>query len=205
MNGLYIHNLTFLGKGPFSLTVESACCTGITGSSGSGKSLLLRAIADLDPHEGEVRLSGVSCEDVSAAKWRKIIGMLPAESAWWFDTVGEHFSAKETTSAGKLVQQLGFSSDVFSWQIQRLSTGERQRLAIVRLLLNKPGALLLDEPTASLDADNVGRAEELLTRYRLKEKIPVLWVSHDPEQLIRVADRRLFMKHDGNGLQEKES
>ena len=189
MGGLEVRDLVFLGRGPFSFVVASGECVGIAGPSGSGKSLLLRAIADLDPHEGEVLLDGVACRDIQGPDWRRMIGMLPAESGWWHDLVGEHFPGPLLAAARKLVVRLGFDEDVFTWQVQRLSTGERQRLAIIRLLVNNPQALLLDEPTASLDAENVLRAEELFSDYRRRHQVPVIWVSHDPEQLVRVANQ----------------
>ena len=88
------------------------------------------------------------------------------------------------------LEALGFSDDVMNWVVSRLSTGERQRLALLRLLINRPRALLLDEPTASLDPSNVGPVENLLEDYRKETKAPMLWVSHDPPQADRVADRK---------------
>ena len=76
------------------------------------------------------------------------------------------------------------------WTVSRLSTGERQRLALLRLLGNQPEALLLDEPTASLDVANVGQVENMINEYRRENDVPVLWVTHDPNQAKRVADRR---------------
>lgn len=113
--------------------------------------------------------------------------MLPAESQWWFDTVGEHFS---DVNEGWL-ERLGFKKETLSWAVSRLSTGERQRLALLRLLGNHPQALLLDEPTASLDVDNVGEVENIINEFRRDHNAPVLWVTHDPNQAKRVGDRHL--------------
>jgi ABC-type iron transport system FetAB ATPase subunit len=126
--------------------------------------------------------------------------MLPAESFWWFDAVGDHFQVSGQAIEATL-QQLGFESDVLNWEVSRLSTGEKQRLAIVRLLQNKPRALLLDEPTASLDAANIDRTENLLVDYCRQQQVPLLWVSHDPLQLERVADDQFYFESDGT-LQE---
>ncbi len=117
--------------------------------------------------------------------WRHQVGMLPAESQWWHDTVGAHFS---TTHLDHFTA-LEFDADVLHWSVS-LSTGERQRLALLRLLANRCKALLLDEPTASLDAENVRRVERLIAAYRSETGAAVLWVSHDSEQERRVADRR---------------
>lgn len=196
MSNLHISELSFQGRGPFSFEVAAGKVMGLQGASGAGKTLLLRAIADLDPHRGEVRLGGMICQQVPAPLWRKTVALLPAESFWWFDVVGDHFFVPvERVEAG--LQQLGFDKNVLAWQVSRLSTGEKQRLAIVRMLQNMPGALLLDEPTASLDAVNIERTEALLVDYCRQQHVPVIWVSHDPRQLDRVADCHLFLGNDG--------
>lgn len=176
--------------GPFSFSAERGECVALSGPSGCGKTLLLRALADLDPSEGDVRLDGESRNDFAAPEWRRQVGWLPAESAWWFDRVGDHFS-KVRTECFQCLEKLGFEEDVLDWRVERLSTGERQRLALFRLLLNEPKVLLLDEPTAALDVSNVRKVEALIFNVRKTTGAAVLWVSHDPEQIVRVADRHL--------------
>lgn len=174
--------------GPVDLVVRAGECVCISGPSGAGKSLLLRAIADLDPHEGRVLLGGVACADLPAPQWRRRVGLLPAESHWWAERVGEHFADGVETD---VLQRLGFDQKVMGWSVARASTGERQRLALLRLLANRPDALLLDEPTAALDPKNVAAVEALVADYRTRHQAPVIWVSHDPEQIARVAQRHL--------------
>jgi ABC-type iron transport system FetAB ATPase subunit len=193
MNHLQIQSLSFVDRGPFELTVEGGECVCLTGPSGIGKTLLLRSIADLDCHGGQVLLDDVEARAIDAPTWRRRIGMLPAESQWWFDTVGEHFSDISEEWLGRL----GFEEETLRWLVSRLSTGERQRLALLRLLCNRPRALLLDEPTASLDASNVGEVETIIREYRRARVAPVLWVTHDSEQAKRVADRRFEITRTG--------
>jgi len=196
MTTLLVEEFFFQSRGPYSFLIKDGQCCGLTGPSGSGKSLLLRALADLDPHSGTVMLDDVISTAISAPNWRKKVGLLPAESVWWFDRVGDHFS-REIDTQFEWFGHLGFERDVLSWQVHHLSTGEKQRLSILRLLHNRPQALLLDEPTASLDSQNIERAEQLLISYSRKNVSPVLWVSHDTEQLERVARSLMMMNQDG--------
>ena len=186
MSQLQLENLRRETLGPINLVVESGRCAVLSGPSGAGKTLLLRAIADLDPHDGQVYLDGRSSQSMSAVEWRRQLGFLTTESQWWYDSVGQHFQQLDHDQW----QQLGFGADVAGWQVSRLSTGERQRLALLRLLTNNPKTLLLDEPTASLDPDNTLLVEELVKNYQSKTAAAVIWISHDPSQIDRVADQR---------------
>lgn len=168
----------------------------LSGPSGSGKSRLLRAVADLEPHEGRVYLDATEQASVPGHDWRRQVIMVPADSQWWFDEVGTHFSE---TNCQQLPDALGFSSQVMNWTIARLSSGERQRLALWRALALQPAALLLDEPTANLDHDMSLAVEQWLLAEIREHRMPVLWVAHDQAQIQRVADRHLHIA--GNNLE----
>ncbi|MFA7256670.1 MAG: ATP-binding cassette domain-containing protein [Kiritimatiellales bacterium] len=196
MGRLETGGLRTLCGGPFSFAVEHGECVALSGPSGCGKTLLLRALADLDPSEGTVLLDGESRNEMTASQWRRKVGWLSAESSWWFDGVGAHFS-KDWKKSFHCLEKLGFGEDVMGWRIERLSTGEKQRLALFRLLLNEPQVLLLDEPTASLDVSNVWKAEEVIADYRKSTGAAVVWVSHNPEQIARTADRHLCFNNGG--------
>jgi len=75
------------------------------------------------------------------------------------------------------------------WQISRLSTGERQRLSLIRTLITRPAVLLLDEPTSSLDKTMAHVVEEMIVDICSSNETVCLWVSHDMEQLYRVSSR----------------
>jgi ABC-type iron transport system FetAB ATPase subunit len=173
--------------GPLSFDVAAGECLCLSGPSGAGKSLLLRAIADLDPHEGEVWLDGSACQVTAASLWRRRVGLLPPESSWWLPRALDHFSDGQPRS----LEALGLDSKLSGEPVSRLSSGERQRFALLRLLANEPQVLLLDEPTANLDAVNTRRVEAVIADYRRTRQAAVIWVSHDPAQIERVAERHL--------------
>lgn len=195
---LEIRDLRFLDKGPFSFAVSAGECVGLSGRSGIGKSQLLRAITDLIPATGTMLLNGRACTSFAAPAWRRQVTMVPAESSWWYDTVGAHFSPE--ARGGSLAENLaalGLEPQTAEWEISRLSTGERQRLALLRALQQEPKVLLLDEPSSALDAHHTGLLEKFVRGYRQRTGAAVVWVSHDPEQLRRVADRVLRMESSG--------
>lgn len=175
---------------PTSFSLSAGECITIQGPSGGGKTLLLRAVADLDPNEGLLSLDGRDRTTMSGPEWRRLVGYLPAEPGWWADTAGQHFSCWPRALA--VVRQLGFSGDAKDWPIARLSTGERLRLALVRALMVGPKVLLLDEPTAALDPASVAMVESLISA-RINAGLAVMWVTHDIEQAQRVAVRRLVV------------
>ncbi len=180
-------------RGPFELSIDAGECVSLRGPSGSGKSLLLRAIADLDPHQGEVWLDGVACEQIPAPQWRQQVALLPVESQWWLDEVGAHFPSRDCP----WLARLGFSEAALGWQVSRLSSGEKQRLALARALMNRPRVLLLDEPTASLDETSATALETVVAEYRLENNAAALWVSHSATQAARVATRHYQLTPQG--------
>jgi ATPase subunit of ABC transporter with duplicated ATPase domains len=129
-------------------------------------------------------LDGLAAEAMPADHWRRQVGLLPAESAWWFDTVGPHCNSWPLDALG----YLGFTQDVLGWSVSRLSSGERQRLSLLRLLARSPRILLLDEPTANLDSQSTERLEHLLSDLRTEHHPGMIWVSHDMAQLKRCCD-----------------
>src|SRR5690554_3658692 len=157
---LELKGLQRLHIGPIDFVVKAGECVSVSGRSGSGKSVLLRAIADLDPHEGDVWLEGRSCLSMPAPQWRRQVTYVAAESGWWYDTVGPHFPAQ--TDFQSLFPRVGIDPSYADVSVHRLSTGERQRLALLRALCLESKVPLLDEPTSSLDPESVELVEQLL-------------------------------------------
>ncbi len=173
-------------------SVAGGQCVALSGSSGSGKTLLLRALCDMEPNAGDVILNGVRREDVPAYEWRSRVSMVPAESGWWSDIAGDHFPGEVPDKLPDLLTALLLPDDVLGWPVSRLSTGERHRLALARTLCVEREVLVLDEPTAPLDGEATAAVESLIGA-RKSAGAAVIIVSHDEDQVARLADRSYVM------------
>ena len=179
------HNLK-----PINLQLKPGEIISISGESGVGKSLLLRAIADLIPHQGQCFFNEQEVNTIAPNQWRKQVAYLASESQWWFDSMAEHFDQPLSDPIKMYLNNIGLSLDALSWEVMRCSTGERQRLAIIRLLANESSILLLDEPTANLDAKNSHLVESVILQYQQQTQCSIIWVAHDKEQIQRVTQRQ---------------
>jgi molybdate transport system ATP-binding protein len=195
--------------GGFHLDVRFACEGGVTalfGRSGAGKTTLVNAIAGLlRPRSGRIELDGETLFDaargihVPACKRR--FGYVFQEGRLFPHlTVRQNLTFSRIFHRGRdvpdgldhIVELLGLR-DVLHRRPGDLSGGERQRVALGRALLAGPRALLLDEPLASLD----GLRKEEVLRYielmRDEIRIPVIYVSHAVEEVVRLADMVVLM------------
>lgn len=192
-----------------SLKIHAASSVSVTGASGSGKTLLLRALAVLDPFDGgQVRWKGnpVSRDGIPAFRRQAIyLHQRPAMLDENVETAlrrpflltihrGRQFDR------GHIVQrleQLGRGESFLLKHAADLSGGEMQIVALLRALQLDPCMLLLDEPTASLDSSTTSAVEKLLEHWlgESPRGRSVVWITHDAEQARRVAQRTLLMEH----------
>lgn len=205
------------GGGPWLLRgVSLALAPGgrlaVEGPTGAGKTVLLRALALLDPVDGgEVLYRGRPAGDRGVPAYRRRVAYLHQSPALAEGTVEENLrlpfslavhrradpgkvgpAGFDRERAVELLAALGREEAFLAKERDDLSGGERQITALARLLQLDPRVLLLDEPTAALDPETTERAEELLGRWvRDAPGRAWIWVSHDREQGARVAGRRL--------------
>ena len=176
-----------------SFQVKDGSCLTIEGPSGSGKTRLLRAIADLDPAKGDIFLDGAGRNEMSAPDWRRLVRYVSAEPGWWTTTARRTLTS---TASGKgeadeerlarTLSTVGLPASLLDEPISDLSTGQRQRLALLRALADEPRVILLDEPTAALDPTAAALVEELI-RYQMLAGRIILLVSHDAKLRDRLA------------------
>lgn len=180
-----------------SLDVASGETVAIVGPSGAGKSSLLRLLNRLDePTGGTVYLDGTDYRTLDPERLRKRVGLVPQEPALRPGTVrenvtigprlrGESVSEERLTELLEAVALAGYADR----EASELSGGEARRVAIARTVVNDPGVLLLDEPTASLDSEAEAEVERLLADLLSSGDLTVILVTHDERQAERLADR----------------
>jgi len=193
------------------LRVPARGVTALFGPSGCGKTTVLRCVAGLERAAGHCRLDGAVWQDDTRGLFlpthRRPIGYVFQEPSLF-----PHLSVRRNLEYGfKRVpaaeQRVGFDEVVHLLGIRhllgrataRLSGGERQRVAMARSLLTSPRLLLMDEPLAALDYRSKQEILPYLERLHDTLKIPVLYVSHSPEEVARLADHMVLLQ-EGQAL-----
>jgi ABC-type multidrug transport system ATPase subunit len=189
---------------PLSFEVADRECLAIEGASGAGKTLLLRAIADLDPAPGQVFVDGAERNEMPPYEWRRRVRYVAAEPQWWTDRPRSGFPASATARLKRLMPSLELEDALLDRPVSVLSTGERQRLALVRALLDEPRVLLLDEPTSALSPQAAALVEELI-KFNLLSGRSVVLVSHDERQVERLSHARLLLSKSDSAAEAQST
>jgi putative ABC transport system ATP-binding protein len=171
--------------------------TAVVGPSGCGKSTLLRLLNRLaDPDEGTVRFHGTDVRELDPLELRRRVGLVPQLPAPVPGTVADNVSygprleGREVDPEGP-VRLAGLDRSFLDRDASRLSVGEQQRVMLARALALEPEVLLLDEPTASLDADATNAVEDALRNLR---EVSLVLVTHDAQQADRLTDRKIQLR-----------
>jgi putative ABC transport system ATP-binding protein len=177
--------------------VPGAGVTVLVGPSGSGKSTLLRCCNRLEvPDAGAVRFRGDDVAGLDPLQLRRRVGMVFQRPTPFAGTVRDNLRIAEpalTDHAGTLaLERVGLSEAFLERDARELSGGEAQRVCLARTLVTRPEVVLMDEVTASVDP-SATRALEELGGALASTGVPVLWVTHDLEQMHRLADHVLVV------------
>jgi molybdate transport system ATP-binding protein len=198
----------FRGRlGDFVLDAELAVplsgVTGLMGPSGSGKTSLLRCIAGLARLEGRLLVAGEVWQDAATFRpaHRRAVGYVFQEAS-----LLSHLSVRGNLDYGRrrakgpavasfdeVVELLGLGA-LLDRSTEKLSGGERQRVAIGRALLAQPRLLMMDEPLSGLDAEAKAEILPYVERLTAAVALPVLYVSHEPAEVARLARRVILME-----------
>ena len=195
---------SFLAVDDVSLEIPDGSLTAVLGPSGSGKSTLLRVIAGLErPDSGEVLLAGEDATRLTPQR-RNVGFVFQHYAAFKHMTVRDNVAFALTIRKRpkqeirervdellELVQLSGFADRYPS----KLSGGQRQRMALARALAAKPRVLLLDEPFGALDARVRAELRDWLRRLHEEVHVTTVFVTHDQEEAMEVADRVAVLDH----------
>ena len=185
-----------------SLAIKANTCLGVVGPTGGGKSLILRALAKLDPlDDGEIHWRGQVVQASGTCLYRSRVVYLHQRPTLVEGSVednlrepfrftvhrNKHFDHSKVCT---LLEQLGRDESFLNKRLHELSGGESQLVALVRAMQLDPSVLLLDEPTAALDAMSSLQLEVATARWCHESagQRAMVWVTHDLQQARRITD-----------------
>lgn len=182
--------------------------TGLFGASGAGKTSLINMIAGLlRPDRGVIAIDGETLDDTAAQAHvpvhRRRIGYVFQDARLF-----PHLDVRQNLDYGRRMNRLAEDDaqrrrvtdlldigNLLDRRPGRLSGGERQRVALGRALLSQPRLLLLDEPLGSLDEERKEEILPYLVRLRDEAGIPMVYVSHDADEMRQLATQVVMLQH----------
>ncbi len=196
--------------GNITLTVESGEFACVVGPSGCGKTTLLKCIAGLlEPSRGSVKLHGKPVtsppEDMALVFQEYGRSLMPWTSVRNNVLLPLHHKKLRRNEREQLVDEaveaVGLTRflDHYPWQ---LSGGMQQRVAIARALAYQPSIMLMDEPFASVDAQTRGDLEDLVLQVQDRFGVTILFVTHDIDESVYLADRVIVLTHSPTEVKE---
>jgi len=172
--------------GPLDFQLPPGSVTGLLGGNGAGKTTTIGMIMGLiEPSAGAIHVFGV---DMARARYDALGHLRVFGLLYDVESLDDRIAA--------LADDLALH-DFLDRPVGRLSAGQKTRAAIAKSLLNDPGLLLLDEPTASLDPDTADWVRARLERRRAEHGCAILLASHNMGEVERLCDRVLML---GNGV-----
>lgn len=177
-----------------TMDIPEGKITSLVGPSGSGKSTLLRMLNRLtDADEGRILYRDQDVRNIDPLALRREAVLIPQDSHMFPGTVRDNILytvrllSLPNESPEQYIEAVGMSTSFLDRDAEKLSGGERKRVAIARSLPLHPRVLLMDEPTAGVDPRNVSILEKLVKGMNEDRGTTVVWVTHDVDQAQRVS------------------
>ena len=207
MSLIQFQNVSYINDGKtvlkdISIDIEQSDFISVIGPSGSGKSTFLKLCSHLiSPTHGEIIYKGKNIAEYNPIELRKNISYCFQTPYLFGDTVIDNitfpFSVRslkpDQNRINELFSLFSMETDFLTKNVNNLSGGEKQRIALIRTLIFKPEVLLLDEITSALDTDNAKIVGDVIASLN-QEGITILWVTHNPEQSRKYAKKVLTIE-----------
>ncbi|MBC8063091.1 MAG: ATP-binding cassette domain-containing protein [Clostridiaceae bacterium] len=207
MELLELKKVSYISKGKYilkdiSLKIKKGDFISVVGASGSGKSTLFKICSHLlSQSEGEIVYKNKNADEYDPIKFRKEISYCFQTPYLFGDKVIDNilfpFIIRNKEIDMSRVKELFFlfnlSEDFLNMQVENLSGGEKQRIALIRALLFEPVILLLDEITSALDSENVFLVENVIQALNNKG-MTIMWITHNKEQSKKYANKLLVLE-----------
>lgn len=207
MNIIEIRNLSKSLQGyqiikKIDLDIKKGEIITLVGPSGSGKSTLLRCLNRLiEPDTGTISYDSKDYSSIPITNLRKTMVMVPQESVMFPGTIHDNISfgikihdMNEDGIVQQSIRDAGLSESFLSKNADKISGGEKKRVALARALALQPEVLLLDEPTSGVDPKNIETVEQNIINFTKHRHLTVVWVTHDVQQAKRVSNRIANLK-----------
>ena len=173
--------------------------TCIVGRSGGGKSTFLKLLNNMiSPDQGNIKFEGKNIEEYNPIKLRREILMLPQNPVIFSGTIRDNFTitlqyngldSQNDAKYNDLLKKVGLSNQNLDSSAEKLSGGEKQRLALARILLLDPDILLLDEPSSALDEETEELIIDMVVNFINQKNGTLVMVTHSKEIAKKYADR----------------
>lgn len=200
---IHIRDLSFTARNQailknIDLDIAAGKWLTLIGPSGSGKSTFLRLLNGLIPATGGIiEYRGEPIDALEPGGLRRRIGLVQQTPVMIRGTVRDNLCLRmawendrpiSDPNCGAALEQVGLDAACLSRHARELSGGEKQRVAIARILLNEPDILLLDEPTANLDPRLGGRILQTVKNIQAADSLTIIMVSHNHEFARKFSD-----------------
>lgn len=180
------------------IKLEANMITAILGSSGGGKTTFLKLLNNMyTADQGEIKYKGKNIESYDPVKLRREVIMLSQNPEIFAGSIEDNFKITEKITEKKystslkykeLLKDVSLNHDL-SEKAEKLSGGEKQRLALARVILLEPEVLLLDEPSSSLDKKTEEKIIQMVVDYVREKQRTLIMVTHSLEIAEKFADR----------------